>query len=164
MDNKELRLEILRIVVESGSENQKSNPLPICEEYYTWICKSNENLAYKNKIGRYSIPMLFYTADKSLIGVDSVVTQHIDIMPTVLDFLGYNKPFISFGESVFRKKGWAIHHNNNRYCLITQHGKIDQNLKNSFAELKKVLMNFAHHQLKRGIQNNIELLEKTLLI
>ena len=30
MDKEELKLEILRIVVESGSENQKSNPLPIC--------------------------------------------------------------------------------------------------------------------------------------
>ena len=91
--------------------------------------KSSDSI-YKNKIGRYSIPMLFYTADQSLIGVDSVVTQHIDIMPTVLDFLGYNKPFISFGESVFRKKGWAIHHNNNRYCLITQHGFLNNRNEN----------------------------------
>ena len=49
MDKEELRLEILRIVVESGSENQKSNPLPICEEYYTWICKANENSPNKRK-------------------------------------------------------------------------------------------------------------------
>lgn len=90
----------------------------------------SSKLAYKNKIGRYSIPMLFYTADKSFIGIDSVVTQHIDIMPTVLDFLGYNKPFVSFGESVFRKKGWAIHHNNNRYCLITQHGFLNNRNEN----------------------------------
>ena len=91
--------------------------------------KSSDSI-YKNKIGRYSIPMLFYTADQSLIGVDSVVTQHIDIMPTVLDILGYNKPFISFGESVFRKRGWAIHHNNNRYCLITQHGFLNNRNEN----------------------------------
>ena len=91
--------------------------------------KSSDSI-YKNKIGRYSIPMLFYTADKSLIGIDSVVTQHIDIMPTVLDFLAYNKPFVSFGESVFRKKGWAIHHNNNRYCLITQHGFLNNRNEN----------------------------------
>ena len=74
--------------------------------------------------------MLFYTPDKSLIGIDSVVTQHIDIMPTVLDILGYNKPFISFGESVFRKRGWAIHHNNNRYCLITQYGFLNNRNEN----------------------------------
>ena len=77
---------------------------------------------YQNKIGRYSIPMLFYTPDGSLIGEKEIITQHIDIMPSVLDFLGYNLPFNSFGQSIFRKKGWNIHHNNNRYCLITENG------------------------------------------
>ena len=80
---------------------------------------------YQNKIGRYSIPMLFYTPDGSLIGEKETITQHIDIMPSVLDFLGYNLPFNSFGQSVFRKKGWTIHHNNNRYCLITENGIIN---------------------------------------
>jgi hypothetical protein len=55
MDNEELRLEILRIVVESGSENQKSNPLPICEEYYTWVCKANKNSSYKSKTIRKNL-------------------------------------------------------------------------------------------------------------
>ena len=52
MDNQELRLEILRIVVESGSESQKSNPLPICEEYYTWVSKASENSPKKSKTMR----------------------------------------------------------------------------------------------------------------
>jgi len=52
MDNKELKLEVLRIVVESGSENQKSNPLPICEEYYKWISKASENSPKKSKTMR----------------------------------------------------------------------------------------------------------------
>ena len=52
MDKEELRLEILRIVVESGSENQKSNPLPICEEYYKWISKADENSPKKSKTMR----------------------------------------------------------------------------------------------------------------
>ena len=52
MDNKELKLEILRIVVESGSENQKSNPLPICNEYYKWISKADENSPKKSKTMR----------------------------------------------------------------------------------------------------------------
>ena len=52
MDNKELKLEVLRIVVESGSENQKSNPLPICEEYYKWISMENESSPKKSKITR----------------------------------------------------------------------------------------------------------------
>ena len=52
MDKEELRLEILRIVVEAGSENQKSNPLPICEEYYKWVSKASENSPKKSKTMR----------------------------------------------------------------------------------------------------------------
>ena len=55
MDNKEIRLEILRIVVESGSENQKNNPLPICDKYYKWICKADENSPNKRKIIRKNL-------------------------------------------------------------------------------------------------------------
>ena len=37
LNNEEIKLEILRIVVEAGTLNQKENPLPICENYYKWI-------------------------------------------------------------------------------------------------------------------------------
>ena len=36
-NNEEIKLEILRIVVEAGTLNQKESPLPICENYYKWI-------------------------------------------------------------------------------------------------------------------------------
>ena len=51
-------------------------------------------------------------------------------MPSILDYLGYDMPFISFGESVFRKKSWAIHYNNNRYCLITKNGYLNNREEN----------------------------------
>jgi len=37
LNNEEIRLEILRIVKETGTEFQKQDPLPICENYYKWI-------------------------------------------------------------------------------------------------------------------------------
>ena len=37
LNNEELKLEILRIVKENGTEFQKKDPLPICENYYKWI-------------------------------------------------------------------------------------------------------------------------------
>ena len=37
LNNEEIKLEILRIVVEAGTLNHKDNPLPICENYYKWI-------------------------------------------------------------------------------------------------------------------------------
>jgi hypothetical protein len=52
MDNKTLRLEIIRMVLESGSELQKSNPLPIADNYYNWISKEGENSPKKSKITR----------------------------------------------------------------------------------------------------------------
>jgi hypothetical protein len=55
MDNNEIRLEILRIVVESGSENQKSNPLPICDEYYKWVSKADKSSPKKNKTIRKNL-------------------------------------------------------------------------------------------------------------
>jgi len=37
LSNEEIKLEILRIVKETGTEYQKKDPLPICENYYKWI-------------------------------------------------------------------------------------------------------------------------------
>ena len=80
-----------------------------------------------------SIPMIFYAPSLSLVGVNSIITQQIDIMPTVLDLLNFEDDYFAFGESVFDKKGWAIHYNNKRFCLITDNGilnNIDTTYKN----------------------------------
>ncbi len=37
LNNEEIKLEILRIVKETGTEYQKNDPLPICKNYYKWI-------------------------------------------------------------------------------------------------------------------------------
>ena len=37
LNDKEIRLEILRLIKETGSDQQKNNPLPIADEYYKWI-------------------------------------------------------------------------------------------------------------------------------
>lgn len=39
LSEKELRLEVLRLVKECGTEFHKQNPLPIADEYYKWIVK-----------------------------------------------------------------------------------------------------------------------------
>lgn len=55
MNDREIRLEILRTVLESGSEIIKSNPLPKCEEYYKWISMENESSPKKSKITRKNL-------------------------------------------------------------------------------------------------------------
>ena len=55
MDNKQLRLEIIRMILETGSEIHKSNPLPIADNYYNWISKESENSPKKSKITRKNL-------------------------------------------------------------------------------------------------------------
>ena len=55
MDNKQLRLEIIRMILETGSEIHKSNPLPIADNYYNWISKEGENSPKKSKITRKNL-------------------------------------------------------------------------------------------------------------
>lgn len=60
---------------------------------------------YQNMWGDYAIPIiLFAPGDKNLKGVDKGIIQQLDIMPSVLGYLHYNKPYFAFGENVFDRK------------------------------------------------------------
>ncbi|MBL7952176.1 MAG: sulfatase-like hydrolase/transferase [Flavobacteriales bacterium] len=52
-----------------------------------------------NKATDYWVPLLYYMPGRILPMQQPRVTQHIDILPTVLDLLGYPSPFFSFGHS-----------------------------------------------------------------
>ncbi len=55
---------------------------------------------YKNTSGRYGIPLLIFSPGDSLIpNTFSGTIQQTDLMPTILDYLNYDKPFVSFGSS-----------------------------------------------------------------
>ena len=51
LNDKEIRLEELRLVKEVGSEQQKNDPLPTAEKYYNWIIgkKIRKNLTGKKE-------------------------------------------------------------------------------------------------------------------
>jgi phosphoglycerol transferase MdoB-like AlkP superfamily enzyme len=50
-------------------------------------------------VGNQCLPVLFFKGDNSLTGIHSKVFSQIDILPSVLQLIGYNKSFFSFGES-----------------------------------------------------------------
>ncbi len=76
---------------------------------------------YKGPTGRYSIPLLFYDPGADLKGIHDKVCQQTDIMPSALDYLGYNKPFSAFGNSIFDStyKGMNITFFSENYQLIS---------------------------------------------
>ncbi len=88
------------------------------------------NKKYKNTIGRYAIPLIIFKGDSSLIGENSTIVQQIDIMPTILNKIGYSKPYLAFGKSMFSVESWAISKLYNNYRLITPEGIINNKLEN----------------------------------
>ena len=66
---------------------------------------------YKTSIGKYAVPLVFYApGDTSMTGVSDIVCQQADILPSILDYLGYTESFIAFGNSIFAE-------NSNRYAV-----------------------------------------------
>lgn len=66
---------------------------------------------YITDLGHYKVPVIFYVPSMpELCGVDSTrIVSQIDIMPTVLGLLGYDKPFIAFGQDALNSQPDATH-------------------------------------------------------
>ncbi|MBZ4188406.1 LTA synthase family protein [Niabella beijingensis] len=61
---------------------------------------------YQNAWGDIAIPILLYApGDTAFRGIDPGVIQQLDIMPTVLGYLHYDKPYLAYGENVLNRKG-----------------------------------------------------------
>ena len=80
----------------------------------------NTHLYYKTDQGLYSIPIIFYTPDGSLeTGMkQGVIAQQIDVLPTLMGILGYDKPYIAFGCDLLHTPAaqtWAFNYNNGVY-------------------------------------------------
>ena len=78
---------------------------------------------YKTDLGVYSIPIIFFTPDGSLTpGVrDDVIMQQTDITPTLLHLLGYEKPYLAFGDDVLAcdpAGTWAFSYNAGIYQIV----------------------------------------------
>lgn len=74
---------------------------------------------FSNTIGQHQIPIVFFKGDNSLKGENYSIMQQIDIMPSVLDYMGYNEPFFAFGQSVFsnNKSPYAVFFDSGNYYL-----------------------------------------------
>jgi phosphoglycerol transferase MdoB-like AlkP superfamily enzyme len=59
---------------------------------------------YRKEFNKHTVPILFYSANEKYKGVNSNWAQQIDIYPTLLDMIGYDKPFRSWGRSLINDK------------------------------------------------------------
>ncbi|WP_347069178.1 sulfatase-like hydrolase/transferase [Flavobacterium sp. WV_118_3] len=73
---------------------------------------------YAKVINRSAVPILIYKPDGSLKGENKELAQQIDIYPTLLDMIGYDKPFRSWGRSLIGEKTikpFVINYNGTQY-------------------------------------------------
>ena len=72
------------------------------------------NPEYLNARGIYEIPIFFYhPSDSTLQGVSDATMQQIDILPSVLSYLGYKGDYFAFGKDIFnttKKNDFAVNY------------------------------------------------------
>lgn len=76
---------------------------------------------YRKEGNKNTVPILFYSANEKYVGVNSDWAQQIDIYPTLLDMIGYPKPFRSWGRSLINDRNvppFVVKHSANLYQFM----------------------------------------------
>ena len=135
---------------------------------------------YHSVPGTSSIPIFFYKPEANWSFFKQEMINQIDIMPTVLGYLHYNKPYIAFGRNVFAedKTPYAINYTNNTYNYFwndylleysndkaaalynykqdfTQQHNLLNELPDTTANITKHLQAFLQQYNNRIVENNL---------
>jgi phosphoglycerol transferase MdoB-like AlkP superfamily enzyme len=96
---------------------------------------------YKTRVGNYVVPIVFYQPESKLSGFGDKTVQQLDIMPSILDYIGYPHQYISFGSSVFDSENipYALSFLNNSYLFVRNHKAmiVGENKITSYFDLVK---------------------------
>ena len=128
---------------------------------------------YQKPINRFAVPILIYQPNSKYVGVDDDFAQQIDIYPTILDMIGYDKPFRSWGRSLLDNKSsqpFFINSTGTIYqfargnYICTFDGKValgfydknDKALKNNLIKNRNAEMNDIELNCKAFIQDYME--------
>lgn len=128
----------------------------------------NATPRYTTSLGEFEIPILFYTADTSFYIDTTKSIQQIDIMPTVLDYVGYTKPFFSLGKSILNDTNigkfsyfnnlyqwnsfpWMLIHNGTKPISLYNIQK-DTLMKENIIDKEKTITTYLSKQLEAFLQ------------
>lgn len=77
---------------------------------------------YQTDLGGFCSPIIFFDPSGELQpGMRDAIAQQIDIMPTVLNYLGYDRPYVAFGCDLLStpaSETWAVNYQNGIYQYI----------------------------------------------
>ena len=77
---------------------------------------------YKTDLGGFCVPVIFYDPTEEIRpGMRHAIAQQIDIMPTILNYLGYDHPYIAYGCDLLHTaddETWAVNYLNGIYQYV----------------------------------------------
>lgn len=74
--------------------------------------------------GVYEVPIIFFDPQVNKGKVKDVPVSQTDIMPSILEYLGYDEPYFAFGENALtkdKKHPYAVCYNTNVYQIMSDH-------------------------------------------
>ena len=88
----------------------------------------SDHKEYQTDLGGFCSPIIIYDPQKPEGEMQDKIAQQIDIMPTVLGMIGYQKPYLAFGIDVLNTPAedtWAVNYLNGVYQYV-KHGEVIQ--------------------------------------
>ena len=75
---------------------------------------------YQTNAGQYAVPLLFFRPGDELKGMSEITAQQMDIMPTVLSYLGYEGKYLAFGTNLLDTltPHYSIHFSSSVYGMM----------------------------------------------
>lgn len=74
------------------------NTLFVITADHTSSCVGEES--YNNAVGTFAVPIIFYKPGSNLKGMEDKMIHQTDIMPSILGYLNYDKPYVAYGSDV----------------------------------------------------------------
>ena len=82
----------------------------------------SDHAFYQTDLGGFCVPIVIYEPDGGRQPeMQDKIAQQIDIMPTILGMLGYQKPYLAFGKDVLNATAddtWAVNYMNGIYQYV----------------------------------------------
>ena len=101
---------------------------------------------YRNTRGLFAVPIAFYSPARLPPDVRSQgAVSQIDIMPSVLNFLGYDKPYFAFGEDCLtqpKKHPWAVIYNHPIFEILSPESEVVLNERTPANEEEEVMLRY----------------------
>ena len=118
---------------------------------------------YQTDIGSFCSPIIIYDPSNPIGEVQDKIAQQIDILPTILGLLGYNKPYFGFGIDLLKTPAedtWAVNYLNGIYQYV-KYGHVLQFDGNKSKGLYSLQDSLMQHNLleKSGAVANSRLIQ-----